>query len=254
MRGHLTLAMGWTLTFTALIILAGCSNNRKGVTTFLQRDQPQENVTTPQPKSKFCSIFQDEVWQEFRFGEDSAKEVIHTATLLWQNLNESQINSYELYGDDLTWAVQWLARTEGAKIRYTAEGSEERKLVSFHVELYPGATLAQVFDCLGPPQYYAAEIPPDFVNGLRLALVYVDEGFRFSGLTHGGKEQPKAIQPDFRLNYFDVVPSGDLKKMISHLASPILHAYFLCELRPWAGSLEEIIIDSFFDENPRCAE
>ena len=252
MRWHRALVIRWTFAISALFALAGCSNLPKGVTSPLQRDNPRGTVTTPQPKSKFCSIFQSEIWQAFRFGEDSTEEVIHTATLLWKNINESQINSYELYGDDLTWAVQWLARTEGAKIRCTAEGSEDRKLVRFYVELFPGATIEQIVDCLGPPQHYSAEIPPDFVNGLSLALVYVDEGFSFSGLTHGGKVQPEEIHPDFRMDAFRVVPAGDLETMVSHMASPILHASFLCELRPWPGSLEEIVIDSFFDEDSRC--
>ena len=244
----------WALAFISLITLAGCSDFPIDVTPRLPRDHPRGTVSPPRPPSRLCSIFRESLWQEFRFGEDSAEDVIHTATLLWQGLNESRMKSYELYGDDVSWAVEWLAHSDGVRVRYLAEGGEERKLVSIRVDLYRGTTLARIFDCLGSPQYYWAEIPPDFVNGLGLGLWYVERGIRVSGSTYGGKVQPTKFHPEFRMNAFHVVPPGDLEKMISHLSPPSLHSNILCTLRPWPGSIEAIVIDSFLDENPRCEQ
>ena len=244
MRKLSTLWIQSGLVFALLVALSGCSGFPTDVTSLFPRNAARFS----------CSIFRESLWQEFRFGEDSSDEVIDTATSLWKSVYESQIESYELYGDDASWGLEWWDHSDGVRARYFAVGGKGRKLVRVRVDLDPAPTLAQIFDCLGPPQYYGAEIPPSFVNGLRLGLWYVEKGFRFSGLTYGGKVQLTAFQPDFPIGAFHVVPPGDLEKMISHLSPPSLHSEFLCTLRPWPGSIEAIEVESLLDENPGCEQ
>ena len=232
------------LVFALLVALSGCSGFPTDVTSLF-----------PQNAARFsCSIFREALWQEFRFGEDSSDEVIDTATSLWKSVYESQIESSELYGDYFIWGLEWWDHSDGVRARYFAEGGKGRKLVSVRVDLDPAPTLAQIFDCLGPPQYYWAEVPPNFVNVLGLGLWYVEKGVRFGGLTYGGKVQLTEFHPDFRMDTFHVVPPGDLEKMISHLSPQSLHSNILCTLRPWPGSIEAIEVESLLDENPGCEQ
>ncbi len=79
------------------------------------------------------------------------------------------------------WSVGWREDSNrGGRVSYDAVGGNVGKLIYIRVELDPAPTLAQIFECLGPPQYYGASIPPSFVNGLSIGLWYVDKGFMVS--------------------------------------------------------------------------
>lgn len=241
MRKFSVLWRQWALTLTLLVTLSGCSEFPNYVKSFIPRSR----------SGLSCSFFRDSLWQEFGFGQDSQDEVIHTVTSLWTSLNESLIDTYELYGDGLDWGVEWWAYSDGARSRYYAVGGKERKLVYIRVELKPAVTLAQILDCLGPPELYGTDTPPDFVNGLGLGLWYVERGFMVSGLTHGARVRPTEFNLAFPMDTFHAAPRGDLDMMVTHLGSPSLHMAFLCTLRPWPGAIEEIVIEAF-NGNARC--
>ena len=151
MRTNPALWMRSVLVFTSFIMIAGCFDSPTDVTQ--RRPRNQQKVTTPIPpqSSRLCLMFRESLWQEFRFGEDSQDEVIHTVTSLWDGLNESQIESVELYGnDDVHWGVVWGEHSDrGGRVHYHAEGSNVRKLIYIRVELDPAPTLAQILECLG---------------------------------------------------------------------------------------------------------
>lgn len=252
MKANLALWMRAVIVFTTFITIVGCFDAPADATPRRARNRVKATATLPPQSSRLCLMFRESLWQEFRFGEDSQDEVIQTVISHWDGQDESQILSEDLYGNDVHWGVGWRDDSRrGGRVRYYAVGGNVRKLVYVRVQLDPGPTLAQILACLGPPEFYGTDTPPDFVNGLGLGLWYVEKGFMVSGLTHGGKARPTEFSLEFPMDTFHAAPRGDLHKMVIHLGSPSLHMAFLCQLRPWPGAIEEIVIEAF-NGNARC--
>ena len=92
-------------------------------------------------------------WQEFGFGTDSPTDVISSVVNLW-DIDSDRVRVVELSSEDLR--VKWGDIQGELGIDYSALFREERQLIKVDVRWHPSPTLAQVIDCLGFPEYYAA--------------------------------------------------------------------------------------------------
>ena len=150
--------------------------------------------------------------------------------------------------------IQWQVEFhDGADPRYTAHFHEDWKLSYIYFMWWNRKpTLAQVIDCLGFPEHYAAYYEQGVeARALKVDLWYVDKGFVVEGYSFHGQDQPPEIRPEYRMSAFDATIPGDLERMISTMHISAVHAYILCLLRPWPGSIEVIEVESLL-ENPRC--
>ena len=229
----------WIFFIVLTIILSGC-----------YPEMPATASGTPPPFS--CGNFTESYWQEFRFGIDSPDDVIVTASRLWK-IDADDFTVNESSRHDFLWVV-WKDR-KGERL-YSAgfrEGQFHRVSVSFQPGHRP--TLAQVINCLEVPEYFAAyEGHED--TGLDLSLSYPVKGFEIVHISTKPPPQSTTDLPLRLMNKLFVVAPGPPEQMVrdvysyGHLSS--VHAWGLCVLRPWPGSVEAIVVESFVDEDARC--
>lgn len=233
----------YALGICSILTLAGCVS------------PPPPPRLTPYPPFT-CDSFTEFYWQEFTFGVDSADDVddlVAKIVKLW-NLDSTRVNieAEEKY-IGISWQVEF---HDGADPRYTAHFHEELKLTSVFFKWWNRKpTLAQVIDCLGVPEHYAAYY--DLSAGgdmLHVDLWYVDRGFVVRGFSTHGQDQPSEIRPEYRMSFFTATVPGELEQMISSIHIPAARAYIRCLLRPWPGSIEAIEIESFLGADPRCKQ
>ncbi|MYC96516.1 MAG: hypothetical protein F4X14_16245 [Caldilineaceae bacterium SB0661_bin_32] len=211
-------------------------------------------IGTPPPFS--CGNFTEPYWQEFRFGVDSPDEVIETVIKLW-NTDREQIFLDELSREE-TLLVRW-EDSQGERV-YSArfrEGEFHQVLVSFKSGRRP--TLAQVIDCLGFPEYFAAyEARGVEKDSFVLALSYPEKGFEIYHVSFGALPKSTTDLPARLIDNLSVVAPGPPEQMVRDVYSyghlPSVHAWGLCVLRPWPGSIGAIEIESFLGADPRCKQ
>lgn len=215
---------------------------------------PVTAIGTPPPFS--CGNFTVPYWQEFRFGVDSPDEVIETAIRLW-GINREQFTLSESSRDDVL-HVRW-EDSEGKRV-YSAgfrEGEFHKVSVNFKSGRKP--TLSQVIDCLGFPEYFAAyEARGVEKDSFVLALSYPEKGFEIYHVSFGALPKSTTDLPARLIDNLSVVAPGPPEQMVRDVYSyghlPSVHAWGLCVLRPWPGSIGAIEIESFLGADPRCKQ
>ena len=240
-----TLRSGWGrhgLVIILLSLLSGCY-----VSPF-----PREPVTIPGTPPPFsCEKINDPRWQEFRFGVDSADEAAPRISRNWE-IDSKPFTPYE-YESGAS-HLSWKDAAQG--ISYAAH-FREKILRSIEVEFKPTPTLAQVLDCLGPPESYGAYLEHE--NELTvfvMDLYYLEKGYVFTHSSLSQQKKPPADLPALRIELLSVVDPGTAEQMIpnvnwfGHL--PGVQIWWQCVLRPWPGSIEAIEVESFLDEDARC--
>lgn len=204
-----------------------------------------------------CESFTEHYWQEFSFGAESADtldDVVARIAELW-HLDSSQVQTEQLSEKGV--AIQWqVVFPDGADPRYSARFHEELRLTSIlFMWWYRKPTLAQVLECLGTPEFYAAYYEQGVeAHALKLHLWYVDKGYVVQGASFHHEEQPPSIGPEYRMRYFNATVPGDLERMLSTMYNikPAVLAGFLCLTRPWPGSIEKIEVESLLVTDPQC--
>jgi len=215
---------------------------------------PVTAIGTPPPFS--CGNFTEPYWQEFRFGVDSPDEVIETVIRLW-GINREQFMLSEAARYDVL-HVRW-EDSQGERV-YSArfrKGEFHQVLVRFQLGRKP--TLSQVIDCLRSPEYYAAyEALGVEKDSFVLALLYPEKGFEIFHISFGALPKSTTDLPARLIDDLFVVAPGPPEQMVRDVYSyghlPSVHAWGLCVLRPWPGSIEAIEIESFLGADPRCKQ
>lgn len=235
--------------FALLFIFAGC---------FF----PLSPIVEGPPPPFSCARFTESHWEEFKFGVASPDEVAATVTRLW-NIDREQVSVPPTDLSKVNLNVMW---TSGVKARlgqtYRALFRRDRLLTQ--VEVWWGRsrlppTLAQVIDCLGFPQYFesvytygAGEAP----FRLTLGLWYTEKGLVVNHTSFHNRVQLPTIHPKQKMDSFFVVAPGPPEQMVRDVYTlgdqPSVHAYGLCVLRPWPGSIEAIEVEALPKEDPRC--
>ena len=225
----------------SILTLAGCVS------------PPPPPRLTPYPPFT-CDSFTESYWQEFRFGVDStddADDIVAKVVKLWDlDSARVQIEPMSEKGVVIQWQVEF---HDGADPRYSAHFHEDSKLSSvFFMWWNRKPTLAQVIDCLGFPEHYAAYYDRGVeARALKVDLWYGEKGFVVRGFSFHGQDQPPLIRPEYQMRTFTATAPGDLERMISTMYDPKVLDRILCPIRPWPGSIEAIEVESFL-ENPRC--
>ena len=237
-----------TLRIAIVFIVAGCT-------------VPPPPPAPSTPRSFSCASFTESHWGKFRFGVDSPDDVVATAASLW-GIERNQVHARmklegELVGDEVSNMRWWSDATVGSGGHYQTWFQNDQKLAKIRVEWgYPKPTLAQVIDCLGPPEHYIAF----FDNGphgiyLSLALLYPDFGIVVRHFDIVWRYEPLKIHPNKRMGLFVVVPQGTAEQVATHMYKYGLedrnHAHAVCLLKPWPGSIEDMEIASE-EEMIRC--
>lgn len=234
----------YALGIFSILTLAGCVS------------PPPPPRLTPYPPFT-CDSFTESYWQEFSFGVDSAYDVddiVAKVVELWElDSAQVQIKPWSEKGAAIQWQVEF---HDGADPRYSAHFHEDSKLSSVFFKWWNRKpTLAQVIDCLGVPEHYAAYYEQGVEKRhLNIDLWYVDKGFVVQGYSFHGQDQPPEIRSEYRMSSFNATVPGDLERMLSTMydLKPIVFAGFLCIIRPWPGSIEAIEVESLLGPDPRC--
>lgn len=227
------------LVITLLLILTGC--------------YVEQSPTAMDSPPFSCTKFTESHWQEFGFGTDSPTDVISSVVNLW-DIDSDRVRVVELSSEDLR--VKWGDIQGELGIDYSALFREERQLIKVDVRWHPNPTLAQVIDCLGFPEYYAAFYQQEIETAsLNLAFWYVEKGFVVRHVSFHRQERPPEIRLTQRMTDLFVVAPGTSEQMVPNVYTygdePAVQAWGLCVIRPWSGSIETIEVESFL-ENPRC--
>ena len=198
---------------------------------------PQQIIDTSQLFS--CAKFSASRWQEFRFGVDSPADVFATVVKLWghdkgQVVVDETVNVGSL-------SLRWHDAKEEIHYVATFVGGQ---LDRIDVLFVPVPTLAQVIDCLGPPDYYIANGGPG-EESTGLQVWYVEQGFVANGHvfhTFPWQKPLEAIPSGFGMYAFHVFPAGieQIARRFNYVdgdGDPIM-----CILEPWPGSIEAIEI------------
>lgn len=234
----------YTSGIFSILTLAGCIS------------LPPPPRLTPYPPFT-CDSFTESYWQEFRFGVDSAYDIdaiVAQIVELW-DLDSARVRIVSM--SEKSVVIQWQVEfDDGADPRYTARFHEDWKLSTVYFKWWNRKpTLAQVIDCLGVPEHYAAYYEQGVEKRqLNIDLWYVDKGFVVQGYSFHGQDQPPEIRSGYRMSAFNATVPGDLERMISTIHIPAVHAYVLCFLRPWPGSIDAIEVESLLNEDPRCKQ
>ena len=210
----------------------------------------EEAYEAPGPSA--CARLSLSRWQEFRFGEDFVHDVVATVIRLW-DIDRDKIEG----GGRRTggfFPVTWWDNEE--MVHHMAIFSPSGRLEEVGVGMVPGLTLAQIIDCLGPPDYFSAYRGPYFAT-TELELYYIDEGFSVNGFfnhRYPGREPLERISPEFGMNEFTVYPQTLEDIADSYREVDDDGNLELCILRMWPGSIEAIEIDGdIWSERPaRC--
>ncbi len=234
----------YALGICSILTLSGCVS------------QPPLPRLTPYPPFT-CASLTESYWQEFTFGvnaDETVDDIVAKIVKLWElDSAQVQIEPMSERGVVIQWQVEF---HDGADPRYSAHFHEELKLTSVFFRWWNRIpTLAQVIECLGLPEHYAAYY--DRSTGGRALYVdlwYVNKGFFLQGYSTHSQDQPPVIRPDYRIQNFRATLPGDLKQMlfIMYDPKPEVFAGFLCLIKPWPGSIEAMVVDSLLGPDPRC--
>ena len=236
------------VSLALLFTLAGCFNPRSPIVQ-----------GTPPPFS--CARFTESHWAAFDFGVDSPDDVAAKVVRLWK-VDEEEVQAPPTDLFDVHLKVFWQSYDNGRlSARYMALFRKDRHLtkVDGRWDRSHPPTLAQVIDCLGFPQYYQSVYT--YARGeahrrLTLGLWYTDKGLVVNHNSFYGQEQLPAIHPHQMMDSFVVVAPGNPEQMVPNVYTggddPGIHAYGLCVLRPWPGSLEAIEPELLLRNNARC--
>lgn len=226
---------------TLLLTVTGCA---------VPPPPPRASSTPP---TFSCASFTELLWSEFRFGVDSPDDVVATAVRLW-GIDREQVRVKLKINEDVS-SVWWpSSAVVGPGGTHQFWFPSDQKLAKIRVEWgYPKPTLAQVIDCLGPPEQYIAF----FVNGphgiyLSLALLYPDIGIVVRHFDIVWGFEPLKIHSNKRMEFFVVVPPGTAEQVATHMykygQEDRQHAQAACLLKPWPGSIEAMEIASEEDK------
>jgi len=231
----------YTLGLFVLLLLTGCVA------------LPPPPRLTPYPPYT-CESFTESYWSEFRFDTDSSYEledVVAKIVELW-DLENSQIK-LDVQGKYVraSWPFEFADEADGT---YVAHFHEDTKLsaVFFHWR-NRRPTITEVIGCLGDPEYYVAYYQLGSKGeAIIVHLWYVDRGFVVRGISFPGWDKPAEITPEYQMTDFSASEADDLERMISKLHRPAVHSFFICEIRPWPSSIEEIEVESHSYSSARC--
>ena len=223
--------------------------------------RPRSPIVEGTPPPFSCARFTEPHWAEFRFGVDSPDDVGATVARLWGiGYDEVSVPPSDLFVEHLK--VFWPGYNKGRmSARYTALFRKDRQLTKVDAmwDRFLPPTLSQVFDCLGFPQYY--ESVYTYARGeahrkLMLGLWYTDKGLVVRHFSFHGQSQPPAIHPNQIMDKFIVVAPGSPDQMVRNVYTagddPDIHAFGLCLLRPWPGSIEAVETELLLRDNSRC--
>ena len=223
----------------------------------------QRKVTPPPTPIPFsCDMFTLDHWRELRFGVDTPEAYAETVEEVWgvelwtiPLFREGYTSHYGSWNADSSASHRLVHR-----VQFDREGKLLRVAVSWSRERAP-PTLAQMIDCLGTPDYYAAAHVKDRSHWLEFTLWYVEKGIAVKGSFDLNLFRPMAVRPETPMRNsatyelpgsFVVVEAGDLEQMVSDVYGSALQAWKLCLIRPWPGSIEAVEILSY-EEYLRCA-
>lgn len=230
------------LALSLVLTLAGCLGESTNIPPV---------VSNPVPLS--CDIFTQARWQEFSFDVDSPENVAARVTSLW-GIGQDQIRFSSSRRSDLT--LEWNSSISGRDVYYEAWFGEERQLQGIDVSWrHPFATLSQVIDCLGPPDFYSARFEFDHEPQLDLHLWYVERGFSFNHYSYPRAERYRTVRPGQRIDNFSVTAPLPRKQPFPDLyeagSDPAQSANALCLIRAWPGTVEAIEV-TWYDDDSRC--
>lgn len=234
----------YALRICSILALAGCVA------------PPPLPRLTPYPPFT-CGSFTESYWQEFAFGvktDETVDDIVATIVKLWDLDNARvQIESMSEKSVVIQWQVEF---HDGTEPRYTAHFHKELKLTSIFFKWWDRIpTLAQVIECLGIPEHYAAYYDRSAGGrALYVDLWYVNRGFVLQGFSTHRQDQPPAIRPEYQIQNFRATLPGDLEQMLFTMYDPRpdVFAGFVCLIKPWPGSIEEMEVDSLLGPDPRC--
>ena len=116
---------------------------------------PEQAYEAPGPSA--CARLSVSHWQEFRFGVDSLDDVVATVIRLW-DIDRNKVEGGKKDTGEV-YPVLW-SNNDKEEIFHAAHFSPGGKLIRVSSVMIPGLTLAQIIDCLGPPDYYVAYVGP----------------------------------------------------------------------------------------------
>ncbi len=199
-----------------------------------------------------CDIFTQSRWKEFRFGIDSPAEVAATVVDLWR-IEQDQIRFSSSFRSDLT--LEWSNRQGERNVSYSAWFGEERQLEGIEASWRPFATLSQVIECLGAPDFYSGRYELDHEPQLDFRFWYVDTGFSFRHYSYPRRRTHPPINPTQRIDGFHVAAPLRSRRAAPEIYTagddPARFANALCLIKPWPGSIEAIEI-TWHDNDSRC--
>ncbi len=209
---------------------------------------PEETYEAPGPSA--CARLSVSHWQEFKFGVDFVHDVVATVIRLWDIDRDKIEGGIRRTGGffPLTW---WDNEEE---VHHMAVFSPSGRLKRIGGGLVPGFTLAQIIDCLGPPDSFCAYRGPNFATTV-LELYYIEEGFSVSGVfdhRYPGREPLERISPEFGMSEFSVYPQALEELARSHRDVDDDGKPELCILRVWPGSIEALEIDDWPEQPTPC--
>jgi len=211
---------------------------------------PEQAYEAPGPSA--CARLSVSRWQEFRFGVDLVDDVVATVSRLW-DIDREEIEGGERRTEGF-FPVLW-SDNDQEEIYHAAGFSPGGKLEVISGVMIPGLTLAQIIDCLGPPDYYIAFRGDLFLVATDLRLYYIEEGFQIRGISSHRfpwLRPLERIPPEFGMSEFDVYPLSyeDIVRSISDVdgdGNPDS-----CILKVWPGSIEAMEIDDWPEQPARC--
>ena len=208
----------------------------------------EEAYEAPGPSA--CARLSLSRWQEFRFGEDFVHDVVATVIRLW-DIDRDKIEGGRRRTGGF-FPVTWWDNEE--MVHHMAIFSPSGRLEEVGGGMVPGLTLAQIIDCLGPPDYFSAYRGPYFAT-TELELYYIEEGFSVSGFfdhRYPGREPLERISPEFGMSEFTVYPQT-LEELARRVGDVDGDGYpDPCILRLWPGSIEALEIDEERGRPARC--
>lgn len=210
---------------------------------------PEQAYEAPGPSA--CARLSVSHWQEFRFGVDSLDDVVATVIRLW-DIDRNKVEGGKKDTGEV-YPVLW-SNNDKEEIFHAAHFSPGGKLIRVSSVMIPGLTLAQIIDCLGPPDYYVAYVGP-YLEATDLTLYYIEEGFSVRGIfdhRYPGREPLERIPPEFGISEFDVDPLSleELARRIGDVDDD--GNLELCILRLWPGSIEALEIDKERSRPAHC--
>lgn len=142
--------------------------------------------------------------------------------------------------DELSWSL----RNRSFSARF-----EDGVLMRVITDWSAGPTVQQVLDCLGTPEYYEAVIRPDIKPRFDLVLWYPGQGLVGDSSSFG---RDSVAPPDVtwrrRMGGFIVTKPGTLEDVVStvynYRSIKEVPDELLSTIKPWPGSLDQIVVDN----------